>query len=137
MENKATNPVYRGCRRYHIEFGVSMAAYVAAIVLSRWLLNGPMQHADKSWQILVALLPIIPVIFVFAAIVRWVLGTDELLRRICVDSLALAGGATALIAVTYGLVEGDYFPHLSAWWTYATFMFAWLIASFFVRRQYR
>jgi len=114
-----------------------MMAYVAAILVSRWLLRGPMQHVSEGWQIALALLPVIPVFFVFAAIVRVVLGTDELYRRICVDSLALAGGATALIAVTYGLIESDYFPHLSAWWTYMTFMVAWIIASLFVRRRYR
>lgn len=26
---------------------------------------------------------------------------------------------TALLAVTYGFMEGEYFPHLSAWWSYA------------------
>src|SRR5580692_9831432 len=122
MAVKMINPVKRVARRYYIEFGVSMAAYVAVIFVRHWLLHGPMRHANHRWQIAIALLPVIPIIFVFAAIVRLVRGTDELYRRVCVDSLALAGGATALIAVTYGLIEGDYFPHLSAWWTYATFM---------------
>jgi hypothetical protein len=96
-----------------------------------------MLHASERWQIVVALLPFIPVVFLFAAVVRLLRGTDELYRRIIVESLAIAGGATALLAVTYGLIESDHFPHLSAWWTYSTFMVAWLIAQFFVRRQYR
>jgi len=131
------NPVKRVARRYYVEFGLSMAAYVMLMFVSRWLLHGPMQHANEGWQIAIALLPVIAIFFVFAATVRFLLRMDELCRRICVDSLAIAGGATALIAATYGLIESDHFPHLSVWWTYVTFMVAWLVATFFVRRHYR
>ena len=74
----------------------------------------------------IALLPLLPSIFGFVAIVRLVLATDELQRRIIVNSLALAGGATALLAVTYGLIEGDDIPNPSAWCTYVVFMVSWL-----------
>jgi len=137
MEKKIVNPATRACRRYNVEFGVAMATYLLAVYVSRKLLYGPMQHTNEGWQLTIALLPLIPVILMFAAIIRLVRGTDELLRRIIVDSLAIAGGMTALLAVTYGLIEGDRRPHLSAWWTYSTFMIAWLIATFFVRRRYR
>jgi hypothetical protein len=137
MMNEPTNPAKWAMRRYLMEFGLSMAAYVGVMLVSRMLLEGPMHHAANGWQLLVALSPLVTVIFVFIAIVRWVMGTDEMMRRICVNSLAIAGGATALLAVTYGLIEGDSLPRLSAWWTYGTFMMAWLIATFFVRRHYR
>ena len=94
-------------------------------------------HGQPGWQYVVAMLPLVPILLVFGAIVRYMLGVDELIRRIQVDSLALAGGATALIAAAYGLIEGDFAPKLSAWWTFVTFMMAWLIASFFVRRRYQ
>jgi len=137
MAEKIVNPVKRAARRYFIEFGLAMAVYVVVIFLSRWLLHGPMRHASEAWQIAIALLPMIPVLGVFAAVVRLLRRTDELSRQICVDSLALAGGATALLAVTYGLIEGGRLPPLSAWWTYVTFMTAWLVATFFVRRRYQ
>ena len=137
MVANTVNPVKRACRRYILEFGASMTAYVAVVWVRNWLLYRPMHHASERWQIAVALLPFIPVVFVFAAVVRLLRGTDELYRRIIVDSLAIAGGATALLAVTYGLIESDHFPHLSAWWTYSTFMVAWIVAQFFVRRRYR
>ena len=137
MDAKITNPVSRATRRYFVEFSAAMVAYVVVITLSRWLLRGPLQHAGDRWQIAIAVLPVIPVLCLLVAVVRLLRGTDELYRQICVDSLAIAGGATALIAVTYGLIEGDRVPHLSAWWTYVTFMTAWLIATFFVRRRYR
>src|SRR5829696_8820108 len=137
MTISSTNPVTHAWRRYLVEFGLSMAAYVATIIVSRWLLRGPMRSADEGLQLAIALLPMVPILLVFGAIVRYLLGVDELVRRVQVDSLALAGGATALMAATYGLIEGDHLPKLSAWWTYGTFMIAWLIASIFVRRRYQ
>jgi hypothetical protein len=144
MNDKMVNPVKRAYRRYSIEFVIAMVLYVAVIWISNWLLygqepgsHGPMQHAGEGWKITVSLLPAIPMFLVFAAVVRLVLNTDELQRRIYVDSVALAGGATALLAVTYGLLEGDYIPRPSAWWTYTAFMVSWLVAVFFVRRRYR
>jgi len=79
----------------------------------------------------------IPAVFVFVSIVGYLLATDELVRRVAVDSLALAGGATALVAVTYGLLEGDGLPRPSAWWTYGVFMVSWIISSYFAWRRYR
>ena len=137
MGQKIVNPVQRAYRRYSIEFGLAMVAYVAAIWVRNWLLHGPMRHASQPVQWAVAVMPIVPVGLVFAAIVRLVLHTDEMQRRMYVDALALAGGATALLAVTYGLIEGEFAPHLSAWWTYGTFMMSWLVAQFFVRRRYQ
>lgn len=137
MFAKTTNPVKRAFRRYNVELGVSMVAYMAAMFVSRSLLHGSMRHADRSWQVAVALMPLLPAIVAFAAIVRVIRGVDERLHRMFVDSLAIAGGITALLAVTYGLIEGDLFPPLSAWWTYSTFMLSWLVVSFFVRRRYQ
>jgi hypothetical protein len=117
-----------------------MIAYVIAIIVSRsFLIARAIAHHPiaNPWLIVVALLPIIPIIFVFIAIVRFVQATDELQRQIIVNSLALAGGATALLAVTYGLLEGDVLPRPSAWWTYEVFMISWIIAASFVRRHYR
>ncbi|HMD55069.1 MAG TPA: hypothetical protein VKJ65_11020, partial [Phycisphaerae bacterium] len=121
-DNKIVNPVKRAYRRYSIQFGIAMVLYVAAIWISNGLLyglhpheHGPMQHAGEGWKITIALLPLIPMFMVFAAVFRLVLRIDELQRRIYVDSLAIAGGVTALLAVTYGLIEGDFIPRPSAW----------------------
>jgi len=133
--NPPPNPTAQARRAYFWEFSISMVAYVLAIILTRDYLNT--HKLDDTWRTLVAVLPIIPVIFVFIAIVRFVRATDELQRQIIVNSLALAGGATALLAVTYGLIEGEGFPFISAWWTYSVFMTSWIIAAFFVCRHYR
>jgi hypothetical protein len=137
MDNGSSNPNTRAMRRYFFELGFSIIAYTAVLYASRWLLVGTLRHATNGWQLAVALTPMIPVIFVFIAIVRCVLGVDELQRRIYVDSLAVAGGATALLLVAYGLIEGDHLPKLSVFWPFAVFMMIWLVASFVVRRRYQ
>jgi hypothetical protein len=88
-------------------------------------------------QIVVALAPVIPIAFLFAAIIRYLSRVDELQRRIVVESLALAGGATALLAVTYGFLEGSLLPRPSAWATYTAFMVAWAVSAFILKRRYQ
>ncbi len=129
------NPTASARRTYFWQFSLSMIAYVIAIIVSRNYLEA--HHPANPARTLVAASPIIPVIFLFLAIVRYVLATDELMRRMIVNSLALAGGATVLLAVTYGLIEGEGFPFISAWWTYGVFMTSWIIAGYFVRRHYQ
>jgi len=131
---KAINPTTQAVRRYILEFGLSMAVYAVVLCASIFLFA----RVNGVWRIVVALLPIIPVGLVFAAGIRFLLRTDELERQIMVISLAMAGGATALLSVTYGFLEVFRFlPAPSAWLTWTTFMLAWLIASFFVRRRFR
>ena len=130
MNTAHVNPVTRGRRRYVWEFGIAMAIYVLAILCRGWLLRGPLHDSQWSWTVIsVALLPMIPVALMVIAIVRCVRSMDEMLRRIQTESLAIAGVVTALVSVTYGLLEGPKFPHLSAWWTYCVFMSTWLVMS--------
>jgi hypothetical protein len=131
---KTTNPATQASRRYLLEFALSMTAYVVVLCASIFLFY----HVTGAWRILVALLPVIPVGLLFAAFVRFLLRTDELQRQIMVISLALAGGATALLSVTYGFLESFRFlPPPSAWLTWSTFMLGWAIASFIVRRRFK
>jgi len=130
MKN-TTNPTTRATRRYLVEFGILMTAYVATCLF--WMFHG----VRGPWPIAIALAAMIPLVFVFAAIVRFLLRTDEFIRKTTVESLAISGGATALIAVTYGLLEAAGFPKQSAWWTYSVFMIGWLVAQPFVRRRYK
>jgi hypothetical protein len=127
------NPTTVAKKRYLIEFGVIMAVYVVVLLVTRTFwgnVTGPMQYV-------LSLAPLIPVAFAFAAIVRYISHTDELQRRIIVESLALAGGATAMIAVTYGFLEGYPLPRPSAWATYTVFMIAWGVSTLILKRRYQ
>lgn len=129
----ATNPTALANRRYVLQLVVCMLAYVAVLVPAMWLLN---HGIEGGLKVAVAIAPAVPVAFVFLAVLRYFAATDEFQRRLMVESLAIAGGITALLAVTYGFLENAGLPYLSAWWTYTTFMAAWLIARLFVSRTY-
>jgi hypothetical protein len=130
---KATNPTTRASRRYAIEFTAAIVLYLVVLFGTRYAFrtyHGPFETA-------IALAPVIPVFLVFLAALRLFQGTDEFNRRLMTDSLAIAGVLTALFAVTYGFVEGDPLPRPSGWWTWTTFMSAWLVSSLILRWRYR
>ena len=137
MDTIRLNPITRTKRRYLIEFAVSMIAYVLMVLMSSALLHGPLAHAPQLWRILTAMSPLIAIAFTLAAIVRYLRGVDELMLRMQMEALAVAGAVIAVTSVTYGLGETEGLPHLSAWWTYTVFMLAWGAALPFVRRRYR
>lgn len=109
-------------------------AYIAAVYLSvRILPSYPM----GALHIGVALLPLLPLMFMFAAVIRFVARTDEMLRRLHVYALAIAAGATAFLALTYGCLEMAGMPKLSAWWTFMCVDLIWAIAVCILKRRYR
>jgi len=131
---KSANPTDVARRRYFLELGGAIAAYGVVLVASLHILK---QGVPDSWRAVVAVSPVVPLVFVFIAIVRFMLASDELQRQIQLESLALAAGATALLAVTYGFLEGVGFPHLSAWFTYLCVMAVWALSVPFVTRRYK
>lgn len=85
-------------RRYLREFWPPMVAYVAIMFLLWPLL--PRVH--NEWlKMLLALLPVVPVLFVVRAMIRLVLGSDELEQRIHLIGLAIA--ATVVSALSLGV----------------------------------
>jgi multisubunit Na+/H+ antiporter MnhB subunit len=125
------NPTTRAGRRYLFEFGIFMTVYVAVCLF--WMFHGASGHT----RIAIALAAMIPIVFVFAAIIRYLLRTDEFIRKTTTEAAAIAGGATALITLMYSLLEGAGFPKQHAIWTYSTFMIIWLVALPFVLRRYK
>ncbi len=128
------NPTVRAARRYVVELSIGMAAYVVVLIATRTVLA----ELAQPWLTVAALAPALPLLYVFAAMLRMLRGTDEFARMLLVESAAVAGGITALLAATYGFAEGPHLlPHPSAWVTWSTFMAVWIIAAFIIRARYR
>lgn len=70
-------------------------------------------------HIVLALVPTLPVIWIMCSLVVFLSRTDELQRRVYLESLAVAAGVTAFLSLTYGFLE-DFagLPHIPAWWTF-------------------
>jgi Na+/proline symporter len=128
---KATNPTTLARRRYIREFTIAIVAYIVILAASVYGLNHGVEGFAKY---LVAVVPAIPLAGVFMAAVRWLQATDEYQRRTTITALAIAGGLTALICVTYGFLENAGLPKMSVWISYLIFMSIWGIATPVVQR---
>ncbi len=128
-----SNPTVAANRKYVLEIVISMLVYMAVLIPAIWLLN---RGLEGPLKFVVAIAPAVPVFFVFVAVLKYFGRTDEFERRVLLESLGIAGVITALLAVTYAFLENAGLPHLSAWWTWATFMGAWLIGRLIVSRYY-
>ncbi len=130
--NPIPNPTASAKRAYFREVGLSGIGYALAAIISL----GYAHQFAAPWRFAIAALPIFPVVFFFAATVRYVLTTDELQRRIIVDSAAVAGVATALISFSTIFLGSAGVPNCPAWWSFLVFTTSYVIAIFSVRRHY-
>ena len=90
----ASTPALR--KRYMREFTPAMVGYFAAILGSVWLLKKGVE--DPALRALVALAPVPFVALAMRAMIRQIRDTDEMQRRIEVESVSLA---TALVSLAY------------------------------------
>lgn len=88
-------------RRYQREFWPAMVAYIAIMFLLWPLL--PKVH-NALLEIVLALLPVVPVLFVVRAMVRLVLGSDELEQRIHLIGLAVSATVVSTLSMAGGFL---------------------------------
>ena len=88
-------------QRYQREFWPAMLAYVAIMFLLWPLL--PKVH-NELLKIGLALLPVVPVLFVTRAMVRLVLGSDELEQRIHLIGLAVSVTVVGILSLAGGFL---------------------------------
>lgn len=120
-------------KRYAIEFGAAMAAYVAAVFVSATLLKS-VTHAIIRPA--VALLPMVPAVFVIIAIIRQLRRLDELQRRIQFEALAISFMGTAFITFGYGFLQLVGFPPVSWFAVWPIMAVLWLAGLWFSKRRY-
>ncbi len=128
---KATNPTTQAQKRYLRDFWVAIVAYAVILAASLYGLDHGVTGVAKY---VVAVVPAIPLVGIFIAAVRWLQATDEYQRQTTITAMAIGGGATALICVTYGFLENAGLPTMSVWISYLLFMSIWGIAALVLQR---
>lgn len=111
-----------------------MIAYVILIILSRLVLDS---LGSSPWRYLIALLPVIPVIFLVIAFLRYLSGIDELQQRIQLQAIGFAAGTTSLLTFAYGFLELMGFPRFSTFLTFPLMVILWGLGLSYVTRNYR
>jgi hypothetical protein len=129
------NPTVRARRRYIVRFTIAMIAYALVVLTTVLLVKRLEVHGIARYLLLAA--PLVPLGFLVPVLIQYLRETDEFERRIQLESLAIAGGVTAALSVTYGFLESAGLPHPSAWWTWIVVMGTWGAARCFVSRQYQ
>lgn len=120
-------------RTYFKELDGAFVAYGAILIVSIVLLNS---NPGAVWRYPVAVLPMIPAVFILVAIMRQIGRLDELQRRIQFEALAFAFGGTALLTFGYGFLENVGFPHISWFGVWPIMAILWVIGLLLANRRY-
>ena len=124
-------------RRFLVGFLGSMTAYTLLLVGAVWLYATGQATGWIGYA--AALAPALAIIAAFASLGLYVLGeTDEMLRRITVESLLWAMGATLSLATVWGIFEAfGLAPHLQLWVIGPVFALLFGLAQGLVAWRYR
>ncbi|MFI2667686.1 hypothetical protein [Micromonospora carbonacea] len=122
-------------KRYARNMTAAMAAYVGVLVGT--LIGLRALPDDSLLRYVLAPLPVLPAVGLVIAFVRYLRDIDELQRRIQLEALAIAFGASALISFCYGFLENAGLPRLSAIWIGPAMVMLWGLSSGFVSRRFR
>jgi hypothetical protein len=123
-------------RRYLREFFPAMLAYVLIMFLI-WPMEQHVHHVAA--RVAIALLPMVPVAFVVRAMVRLVLASDELERRIQLEAISIASLTVGLLAFSAGFLQAAGLLHLEAglMLVLPALFGVYGLASWWARRRYR
>ena len=123
-------------RRYIREFFPAMAAYVLLLFVSLALLKHV--HAVPL-QVLIVLLPVLAMVFVVRAMVRAILASDELERRLQLEAISIASMSVGLLSFAAAFLRGAGLLPIDngLMWVLPALFAAYGVASWWVRRRFR
>lgn len=122
-------PISRAPRRYFIEFNGAMILYIAAVVLRAKYAGGIDEPVLKALMIAS---PILPVLLMAFAVVRFYRGIDEYHRLQLLEGLAIAAGGAGVITISWSFLEDLGLPHLSIAFTWPIIAAIWGIAALYM-----
>lgn len=115
-------------------FVLAMALYavllVGSILVLRRLPEGPLKF-------IVALVPVLPGLYMARVIAREISRRDELQRRIQLEALAFAFAGTAVTALGIGLLENAGVPPLNGSFYVPIMAALWVFGQAIASRKYR
>ena len=124
-------------RRYQREISVAMGAYLLVMLVWRRLLDS----VDATWlRVLIALFPALLVCLVLRAFVRYVRDSDEMQRRIELESGAIAGLLVSAIYLALGFLQSADLiaipSTIAMLWVFPMLCLLYGVSKIFVSRHY-
>jgi NADH:ubiquinone oxidoreductase subunit 6 (subunit J) len=122
-------------KRYTKEFMTAMITYVITLIASIFVLQR--YEFPKFWQILISLVPAVPVVFVVVAMIRALKDSDELQQRVQLLATSFAAALTGLITFTYGFLENVGFPKFPTFLVFPMLIMIWGLSLGYFSRRYQ
>jgi ABC-type transport system involved in cytochrome bd biosynthesis fused ATPase/permease subunit len=125
-------------RRYLREFLPAMAGYTLSVPISiTLLLTAKLSPAVK---VLVALLPVLPMVLVVWAILRNLQRLDELQQRIQTQAICVASTLVGMLTFALGFLQNARLLPSPPWvmlWVLPVMIWVWGVATAVIARRYR
>ena len=124
----------KAAKTYTVELITSMVAYAVILMGSIWALE---RTDSTSLQVVLAVLPVVPLLFALRAFLRFLSRIDELQQRIQLQAIGFAAGATGLVTITVGFLENAGLPQPSWIWVFPMLIAFWGIGTAIAGRRYQ
>jgi hypothetical protein len=115
--------------------------YATTMLGCVWLLKYPLAEAAPVWRGAIALLPMLPIVWLIRSLVANVLAGDELQRRIDLQAVAVASLLVGLGTLSLGLLVIARVVEISArsalLWIFPALLFGYGLARIWAARRYR
>jgi hypothetical protein len=127
-------PVKPHLKKYVWRMTAGFIAYATGVFAAHYFYAKQSLHGN--W--LIFLFPIIPVIYIVAAIIRFVSeGLDELQKKIVIEAAAFSGIATGFTCISYLFVQNAGAPAFHAEWAFYMMWIYYGIGVFISARRYK
>ena len=121
-------------KQYRMRMTLTFVVYAAILAPSIPLISA---YPDAAWRYPLAIAPILPFIYGIFACVRYLRLVDELQRRVALEALAIAFGASAAITFGYGLLQIAGLPEVRWSFVWAVMGGCWILSGLYADRRYR
>ena len=121
-------------RRYLQEFFFAMFLYAVTLIASVTVLKN--FELARGWQIIISIVPALPVIFVIIALMRLLRDSDELQQRVNLLAVTFSAVLTGLISFSYVFLENIGFPKMPTFAVLPMLFVFWGIGLGYFTRRY-
>jgi Kef-type K+ transport system membrane component KefB len=113
---------------------IPLIIYIVLLTFSfTWLDNNP----NSKWGITIALLPILPAIFIAFGILRAIGKLDEMERRVLLEAAAFSFIGTFLLLTSIGLLDQVNFPQPNGIYVSALMAFLLVVGKFWAQKKFK
>ena len=126
MSPQEAPTIRKANNRYMWRLGGGMAGYMVLLAISQLVIA---DMAEGALRYAIAASPVLPTLVVVYAMFRWLADTDEMQRRIMLESLAMGFAGGTVVMLGYGLAQFAGAPDVNWTFAFAAYMACFVIAT--------